>query len=655
MTSTLPKPIAGVQWSLFSLLLICLAIITGCRATNHAMPGDTTPLSKHLWTLTPGDRLFYELRYESNSYSDLQALYGSVAAATRDHARGVSPQAYRVTVDATAMMTPLEREGTSIRVSFRFLNAQISAESQMGAMIDTDRVQLELARDTFCEIDQEGRLNSLLFDPSVSDATTNFVRTLLGLMQFAKPEDSGAEHWEIEEVDSSGNYRARYDVIDAPPSPSAERERTGPRAFRKTKLEYVAPESDETRELPDAPRAILPEGGIDLTFDFDKGRIETVSGDESQTILIAGKIVGGAHNSFHLTLSGEARATQEEIASGIAGRALRSHAVQTIGLSTAPSEQARLAAIYRSQLEDDSVEKVKSALEALEQGSSKVTYSLLYSKVKALIYLHPDTCPQMEMLLRSSDSSGPVFQLITSAFAAVGNPKAQDALISALQKSRDETDKIQLLIALGAVKRPTEKAQDAVEEIAWRSPMSSLARGGQLTLGSMAHNLRLFSPGRAADIVERATATLAGVSGAQTQLIALLGNAGAREALPVLQRFLDHPSAVIRRRTALALRFIDAQQADELLSKTLLSDADESVRIHAAIALEFRNVTQTNFEAQRAALLSDKSESLRIRVMRNLWSSRESFPEVVSLVKSLASSDSSRDVRGSAARLLSGS
>lgn len=649
---TLLKSIARPSWILIPSLLVCSMILSGCRNRNDATPGATQSSAGSVWTLTPGDRLFYELKYESDSYSDLQALYGSVAPAVQRDARKIAPHAYRVSVDAIAVLTAIERKDASIAASFRFLDARINAESEMGAMIDTDRVQLELARDTFCEIDEEGRIRSLLFDPTDSGATTNFARTLLGLMQFARPEGAGAEHWEIEEDDSSGNYRAQYSAIVAESSPHAGQEQNGVRTFRKTKLEYVTSAPDETREMPEAPKAILPEGASDLTFDFDKGRIETISGSEAQTILIAGKIVGGAQNRFQLKLSSEDKASQGEIASAAEDLAARSSAVQAIALSAATSEHEQLTAIYRSQLGDDSLETVKWAIDAFEHGSSKFSYPQLYSKVKALIFLHPAACAELGTVLRSSDSTGPVAQLIGGALSAVGNAEAQDALISTMKTRRDDAATVKLLIELGAVKRPTQTAQDAVEEIAWQGQGSSVARAAQLMLGSMAHNLKQLSPRRAADIVERATARLSGVSGGETQLIALLGNSGIAEALPVLEKFLDHPSSDLRSSAALALRFVDGEQADEMLARALTSDPDESVRKQAATALEFRSTTQTTFGAQSAALLSDKSDSVRMRVMRNLWRSHEGYPDVIGLMERLAAKDSSKEVRAAADRLL---
>lgn len=633
-------------------MLICLMAISGCRTKNDAMPGEAVLPARGVWTLTPGDRLFYDIKYESDSYSDLQALYSSAVGAAPSHARRVVPHAYRVSVEATAVLTAIQRRRESMAVGFRFLNARISAESEMGAMLDIDRVQLELSRDTFCEIDEEGRIKSLLFDPDTGSATASFARTLLGLMQFARPESATPEGWEIDEDDSSGEYRAQYDSIIPETSALAEQEQSGRRVFRKTKVEYFTPDSDETRELQQASRTILPEGAFEVTFDFARGRIEAISGSEKQTILIANKVVGGVQNRFQLKLSNEDKVARAELASAVDDQASRSSAVQAISLSAELSERAQLTAIHQAQLGNDSVETIKTALDAIEHGSSKSSYSEVYPKVKALIFLHPEMCAQLATVLQSSDPSGPVAQLIGGALAAVGNAEAQDALINAMRTCRDDGARIQLLIALGAVKRPTRSAQDAVEELAWQSPGSSVGNAAELTIGSMAHNLKRISPQRATDIVERATSRLSRVSDGETQLIALLGNSGSATALPVLAKFLDHPSSDLRSRAAMALRFIDGEQADEMLARTLTNDPDESVRMQAANALEFRNITRENLGPQRTALLSDASGRVRIKVMNNLWKSHEIYPEVVALMERVAVGDPSNDVRSAAGRLL---
>jgi hypothetical protein len=630
-------------------LLVLLVTFAACRYVNKMRMGEAQQTANAVWKLAPGTRLVYELKYESDSYSDLQALYSSVA--DRD-SRRVAPHVYRVTVEARVVLTAIQRNSASIVASYRFPDSRINTESEMGNMIDADQVRLELARETFCEIDKDGRIRSLRFDPSVSGATANFIRALLGAMQFARPEAAEATHWEIEEDDSSGHYIAQYDETAAIPPPSGQGQ-NALRTFRKTKLEYFRSTSDDERELPEAEKTILPEAAFDVTFDSDKGRIETVSGSETQTILIAGKIVGEARNKIQLILSTEDQAPQGEIASAVEDNVARRQAIDPMALSASPSERAQLTAIYRSQLGNDSIETVKTALYDIERGSSKLSYSEAYSKVKALIFLHPEVCAELGMVLRDADPTGPVVQLVAGALAAVGSDEAQEALIAAIKTRGGDTASVQpFLVALGAVKRPTLAAQVAVEELAWQGSGSDLENAAQLVLGVMAHNLKQRSPQRAAEIVERATAKLSAVSGAESELIALLGNSGVAEALPIVARFLDHPSPEIRGGAALALRFIDGEPVDEKLARVMTSDQYVSVRLQAETAFEFRNITQTTFEAYAMALRSDASASVRMRVMSNLWRNHDDYPEVIAVIERVAMNDPSKEVRSAAMRLV---
>jgi HEAT repeat protein len=479
---------------------------------------------------------------------------------------------------------------------------------------------------------------------------------MLGLMQFTRPENADDKQWQVDEDDPSGDYRAQYKALPAAKQETATQERSIAGTFRKTKLEYFTPASDEDRELPEAPKTILPDAVFDVTFDFSKGRIESISGGETQTVLIADQVVGGARNEIQLALLNEEKASPEELASAVEDYLKRSHAMPAIALSSSPSEQAQLAAIYRAQLGDDSLATVKAAIDEAEQGSSKIAYSTLYAKVKALVFLQPEACLEFGRMLQSSDPNGATMQVLTRAFGAVGYAEAQLALIEALRTRRnDEAAANDLILALGATKKPTQAAQDAIEEIAWGAPDTPLARLAQLQLGAMANNLKKRSPKRAADIVNGAIERLSARAGTENQLIALLGNAGVDSALPLLAKFLDHPSADLRGHAALALRFVDSEQADEMLGRALTADPNESVRLQAANALEFRSITQTTFDAQKEALLSDKSESVRTKVMKNLWRSHEAYPDVIALVKRLAANDSSQEFRRTAAELLANS
>ena len=633
-------------------LMVLSALSNGCSSNNGARSTANGPMAASVWKLAPGDRLVYQLKYTSNSFTDLQAMYGSAAVAGQRQPRTGGPRLFKVTVEATAVMTAIQRNRASTIASYRFTNAQINVESDMGAMVNTNLIQAELAHPTFCEIDAEGRIRSLLFHSNQSDATQNFSRSLLGLMQFARPEKADANEWQLDEDDPSGEYRAQYNALPAAKQETAAPERSHIASFRKTKLEYFSPAADEDREFPEAPKTILPEAAFDVTFDFAKGRIESLSGVETQTVLIADKVVGGARNEIQLALLSEEKTSATELASAVEDYLKRSRTMSAIALSASPSEQAQLTTIYRAQLANDSLMTIKAELDAAERGASEIDSSKLYSKVKALIFLQPETCLELGAMLQSSDPNGATMQMIASALGAVGHGEAQQVLVEALRTRRnDEAAANALMMAIGATKKPTQATQDAMETIAWDSPETATVRMAQIHLGAMGHNLKKRSPERAAAIVEHAVAKFTSESGAEHQLITFLGNSGVESALPLLSKFLDDPSAALRGHAALALRRIDGEQPDAMLARAL-TDANESVRIQAATALGFRSITQTNFDAQKEVLLSDKSESVRGRVMKNLWRSHEAYPEVVALMKGLAAKDSSKEIRRAANGLL---
>src|SRR5580765_3833813 len=101
-------------------LLILVASIATYRAVIHTPREATQSGGRNIWKLKPGDRLVYDLKYESDSFSDLQALYGSVSAGAERDARRAFPHAYHVTVDCRAALTAIKRNGARIVASYRF-------------------------------------------------------------------------------------------------------------------------------------------------------------------------------------------------------------------------------------------------------------------------------------------------------------------------------------------------------------------------------------------------------------------------------------------------------------------------------------------------------------------------------------------------------
>src|SRR5438309_8737894 len=105
------QSMSRTRWLPLLSLMMVTSLGSGCGSNNGAPSTATQPTARSTWKLAPGDRLFYRLKYKSDSFTDLQALYGSIATAKQKQSRTSAPQVFRVTVEATAVMTSIQRDG----------------------------------------------------------------------------------------------------------------------------------------------------------------------------------------------------------------------------------------------------------------------------------------------------------------------------------------------------------------------------------------------------------------------------------------------------------------------------------------------------------------------------------------------------------------
>jgi HEAT repeat protein len=131
-----------------------------------------------------------------------------------------------------------------------------------------------------------------------------------------------------------------------------------------------------------------------------------------------------------------------------------------------------------------------------------------------------------------------------------------------------------------------------------------------------------------------------------------LGNAGSARALPVIARFIAHPSPLLRASAAAALRWIDAAPVDGWLVRCLVSDPDATVRQEAAAALGFREPTAETIAAQQRAFRAEPVDGIRLAILSNLGRARRAFPELQEFIRKAAASDGSTNVRKAAASLV---
>ena len=64
-------------------------------------------------------------------------------------------------------------------------------------------------------------------------------------------------------------------------------------------------------------------------------------------------------------------------------------------------------------------------------------------------------------------------------------------------------------------------------------------------------------------------------------------------------------------------------------------------------------MTDSTFEAQKQAFLTDKNDKVRLALLSNLWKVHQAFPAAGKLVRDAVTKDASQDVRKAAADIIS--
>jgi HEAT repeat protein len=518
----------------------------------------------------------------------------------------------------------------------------------------------ELARGFLVELTPQGQAIGVYMQPDAAKFSQDFVRTLLATVQFVFPATPPADgqSWTVREEDRGGTYLARYRIVSASVAGHPDWIE-----LHKSKLRYLPEAAGAVQPIPgraQAQKKQVPKMNLAARFDLQTGALASLAGTETQDTFIQDKPVAHSETEVHLS-----RLSNELVPAEEMERVRQLSASLIESSSSLPLFARRSAAdveanVQRSELGSATVKELLDNLAALKTNSlgreqQQAAETPLYLKFKALIYVHPESCAQLEPVLETADPSSPAFRIIAGALEAVGHARAQRSLVHAIQaRPRDSAALSNLIAALGSVPQPTVETEKAIREVAASSPDSNTSGTAFLALGSMAKNLSGKDPLRASAIVsfllQRAAAAR---SEEQTQhLLQALGNTGSSGAMLLLSQFASNPSPVLRAAAVDALRSIRQPGVDPLLVHVLASDTDPHVRLEAAFALGFRRPSRQSYDAQKTALAAEADEKVRAALLNNLAKMRPRFPEVRSVLEESAAKDPSEYVRKAAAGLL---
>jgi hypothetical protein len=597
-----------------------------------------------LYSFEPGQRWRHDVHFRGGGTVD----FGAVTAGLNLTLTGQQVQTVQTVIEGELTTDVLEVNGQEALLAFSMPKANVALNVDGAPLMGAKTtIEADLAQPVFAKVSLRGQIQTLHFPGQMNDLSRNCLRSLLGATQVVLPTaDDPNKEWDAPEQSLNGRYLANYQI-----DPDSNR---GTIALVKS----FGP-LDEPRHKPGQPAQTLhPDGEVRIVFDTGLGLVHTIKGTQTLTLTVDDKAISTTQTSVELGLIKKETLPASELAWLIQSARAQTKAAPAESLKVPPSSGAGASlANQNRQLGDATLESLEADLGREDNSAEPSKDQLpLYLKIKAMIAVHPESSARWgELVLRAGPGSL-TMKLVPSALAAVGHEQAQAALVAILKaQAKDPAMFQRIMVVLVQVKTPSPLLESTLQGLALSAASPATAGTAQLALGTVARSLEESSPERAAAIVAWAIQKEQGAASQtlQTHWLLVLGNTGARAALPAIEARLGDKSDPVRAAAVSALRFIDSDQAEALLMQTLAKDAVADVRYAAVAAFNYRSMTKKAFEANREALRGDKAPAVRLAAMNLLWQVRQRHSEVTLLVESAAANDVDDDIRQAARRLLS--
>ncbi len=638
--------------------VLCLSSTFGIVMNGKQLEGLRTQIAHNLLTqavtapryqFTIGQQYSYQLNYDSHAKSDLRVLFADLdknPQASRNTPSSLVSD-LKVKINSEILITVLSKQGNNYLLSYRFNNPTVKILSKEQLITQQSQLVTEdLKQGILATVDPQGRILTVQFAPKTAEISQAFARSVLADMQFVTPNQiDRLREWTQQEEDQNGKFLAHYEAA------SLFENRGLVLSFRKAKVQYF-PRPSATQPHQGNPKAdlkIQPQGEWQGKFDIAKGQLQELIGQETQKIIIANKEVGTDETKMSLKLqSVSLLLTIQSLQTKLQPQLKE----PSIPLSYEPSEAEADVSIQKRTLGTATLESVLAELDRAEATSNpQKDYTPLYLKIKALISLQPSTSEIFGNRLANAKPDSLSFQLIGGALSAAGHPSAQAALSKAILDRKDPKAIIALLPNLSGVEIPTLDTIAALERLTSTDQEPDIVATAQLALGTVAAK---SSVSQAKPIIDRFVKALqtTKLPEEQRHLLLVLGNVGTPDLLATIEPFTQNRDPILRAAATIALRSVPNAHVDEILVRMLAQDPDDNVRLEISVALGSRDMSLVNFKAQREAFANDKAVKVRLVTLTNLWQARQTYPDVIQIVKNAAETDSNQDVKETAKKLL---
>lgn len=494
----------------------------------------------------------------------------------------------------------------------------------------------------FVEMDSQGRTGHVWTLPGTDPFVESILRNFASLSQISMTGIQSAKNWTAQEDAPEGRYTASYQTLSSKPAELR---------LKKTIQKYTrVADQGMGRDM-----SIRPSGSSEVLFHPKEGRLISIQSQIGQQTWLKNIRISEGTTLFtlkHKTTGTLPAASLDALQKGYRQVAAQTKPGTLFGL---PVVQGDSEDMHRQQLGDETLETLMKTVRTLPENADMDAQTALYLKWRALLSLQPDACKEVSSYLEKQKVESVRTRVLVMALQGAGHAKAQSALVSYMRLHKGSPDAMQNLIpVLADVSDATQESEQFLSSLTQVSN-PEIAIPARLGLGSMSKNLQSKSPERAKSVVDRLLGALNACKTDEERVswLLALGNAGSDRALTAIMRYVQSPDDQVRYASISALRFIEQPQAEEALVNALLSDKATAVRMEAASAFGYRQMTGRGFRAHREAMTREKDEDIRKTLLNNLWNAREAFPDAKNIIRQAAQSDASQAVRNLAQQLLS--
>jgi HEAT repeat protein len=591
------------------------------RSMAPASAPDVARPSERARSWEPGDQFGYALTLEQ------RLVFGEPGAK--------ESSTMRLALSGELTETVVGRRADQADVQFQLRSSAFAFESDGQDALDADsraRMVATLQQPFYVTYNRQGAALSIHFERDVGPIAQNFLRSLVGTTQFVAPGDA-RRTWEAQELDSTGQYVARYQRQD------------GERRFAKTKERYLRLATPEGLQAVSPMMRVEPSADVSLALG-PEGWLTELEGRERMTATFE-QGLPPVHGEGTVSLKRTSMRNVPLLIGALDARraqlARTSLAQQVVGPSDPKQGLKQLVAGARFK---DLMQELRTLPPDAKDRGARTAH--LMNRMSALFELEPETARQVPAMLRGVKDRD-LYSPTLGALSSASTPEAVQALATvATDTQMPMESRVNAAAVLGMAESPTPEGTQALRDLS-RSPNEDLSSTATLALGNVARHSG-GADGSGADpllreLQERARA--APTPEARSLWIRSLANSADARIVPFLEECLRDPLPLIRQSALEALRLVPSPRADQLIAESLAKDAVPDVRRAAIFSASFRPLGPL-LAALAQSLRTDAVDAVRMDVVKLLGANVQQVPMARELLTWSGQFDTNGEIRHTA-------